>query len=531
MHFIKRNFLIIFFSIYFIIGSLNSLKTGISFDEYHEQNNWDYHLRLINNYIDHYIFGKEYSYDIQNEYVVFLGYGIGFQLISQPIQFLLKIILILSETHLDLFGAQLVSKHFVVFVFYIISAIFFYLILKKIIADKFFCNIATIFYCTYPYLFGQAMFSPKDVPFMSVWVICTYLSFNVFEKLVIYKKITFSEVILFSFLTAYLLSIRIAGILIFVQYFISFLLLISLPTINLNKILKAYYLNFLIFIFSLIFFTYIFYPPFWNNPFLLFEAIKVMSNHFNNVGTNTLGEIMYATDLPSTYLLIWFLVKLPALVILGIILLPFTEKKIFTNNKNIVLFGSLLISIFLIPFILIFLGTNLYDEIRQVMFLVPLIIIVAMISFFTFSKFFFYTLAIFSICFFTIESVRINPYQYVWFNLPSRVIDLTKKFELEYQGISGREIAKKISNYEKVDQCILVNPIHTVRPYLAKTNYKCFDIWQKIDTEFSRPFLAVQHVRNLKKGLPYKCNVIDETSFNLFFHKEKFITSKLLSCE
>jgi hypothetical protein len=319
--------------------------------------------------------------------------------------------------------------------------------------------------------------------------------------------------------------------LIFVQYFISFLLLISLPTINLNKILKVYYLNFLTFIFSLIFFTYIFYPPFWNNPFLLFEVIKVMSNHFNNVGTNTLGEIMYATDLPSTYLLIWFLVKLPALVILGIILLPFAEKKIFTNNENIVLFGSLLISIFLIPFILIFSATHLYDEIRQVMFLVPLIFIVAMISFYTFSKFLFYTLAIFSICFFTIESVKINPYQYVWFNLPSRVIDLTQKFELEYQGISGREIAKKISNYEKANQCILVNPIHSVKPFLAKTNYKCFDIWQKIDTDFTRPFLAVQHVRNLKKGLPYKCVIIDETNFKLFFHKEKFVTSKLLSCD
>ena len=531
MNFIKRNFLIIFFSIFFIIGSLNSLTTGISFDEYHEQNNWEYHLKLINNYINHYIFGKEYNYDIQDEYVVFLGYGIGFQLISQPIQFLLKNILLLGETNLDLFGAQLVSKHFAVFIFYIISAIFFYLILKKIIADKFFCNTATIFYCTYPYLFGQAMFSPKDVPFMSVWVICTYLSLNIFEKLLIYKRIGLTEVILFSFLTSYLLSIRIAGILIFIQYFISFLLLISLPSIKLNKILKIYYLYFLTFVFSLIFFTYIFYPPFWNNPLLLFEAIKVMSNHFNNVGTNTLGEIMYATDLPPTYLLIWFLVKLPVLVILGIILLPFTEKKIFTNNENIVLFGSLLISIFLIPFILIFSATHLYDEIRQVMFLVPLIFIVAMISFYTFSKFLFYTLAIFSICFFTIESVKINPYQYVWFNLPSRVIDLTQKFELEYQGISGREIAKKISNYEKANQCILVNPIHSVKPFLAKTNYKCFDIWQKIDTDFTRPFLAVQHVRNLKKGLPYKCVIIDETNFKLFFHKEKFVTSKLLSCD
>lgn len=531
MNFIKKNFLIIFFPIFFIIGSLNSLKTGISFDEYHEQLNWDYHTRLIKSYIDYFIFGKEYNHDILNEYKGFLGYGVGFQILSQPIQFFLKNILLLDETNLDLFGAQLVSKHFVVFIFFIISSIFFYLILKKIINNKVFCGVATIFYCTYPYLFGQAMFSPKDVPFMSVWLICTYLSFNVFKKLLNFKKISFGEIILFSFLTSFLLSIRIAGLLIFFQYLVSFLLIISLSSINFSKIFKKYYLNILTFIFSLILFTYIFYPPFWNDPFLLIEVIKVNANHYNNVGTNTLGEIMYATDLPSTYLLIWFLVKLPALVIFGVLLVPLTEKKIFNDKENVVYFGTLLISILLIPFILIFLKTNLYDEIRQVMFLIPLIFIVSVVSLYSFSKHLFYVLAIFSICLFSIESIRINPYQYVWFNFPSRVIDLTKKFELEYQGISGREIAKKITNYEKADQCILVNPSHTVEPFLANTNYKCFDAWQKIDSDYRRPFIAVQHVRNLKKGLPYNCKVIDETYFKLFFQKEKFVTSKLLSCE
>ena len=148
-----------------------------------------------------------------------------------------------------------------------------------------------------------------------------------------------------------------------------------------------------------------------------------------------------------------------------------------------------------------------------------------------FSKKFFYTLSFLTICLFLIENIKINPYQYVWFNIPSRFLDLTDKFELEYQGISGREIAKSILSLKRQDQCILINPIHSVEPFLNNSGYDCFDFWQKIDTDFKRPFLAVQHVRNLKKNLPYNCEVIDETSFSLLFHKKKFITSKLLSCE
>ena len=72
-----------------------------------------------------------------------------------------------------------------------------------------------------------------------------------------------------------------------------------------------------------------------------------MSNHFNNVGTNTYGKIMYSTNLPSTYMLIWFVVKLPIIIIIGICLIPFTEKKIFSSSKKTIYFGSILISIIL----------------------------------------------------------------------------------------------------------------------------------------------------------------------------------------
>ena len=140
-------------------------------------------------------------------------------------------------------------------------------------------------------------------------------------------------------------------------------------------------------------------------------------------------------------------------------------------------------------------------------------------------------LTVLMISLFIIESIKINPYQYVWFNYPSRFIDLSKKFELEYQGISGREIAKFISENDNNNLCILVNPIHTVRPFLNNTNSICYDIWQKIDTDYQRPFLAVQHVRNIKKSLPYDCKEIYQSNFQLLFHREKFVTAKLLKCD
>ena len=63
-----------------------------------------------------------------------------------------------------------------------------------------------------------------------------------------------------------------------------------------------------------------------------------MSNYFNDVCTNTLGSCMHPKDLPSTYIPIWLSVKLPLFIIIGIILLPFTEKKIFVDKrKNIFL--------------------------------------------------------------------------------------------------------------------------------------------------------------------------------------------------
>ena len=526
---LKKKFFQVFLLIYFIFGSSVSVNNGISFDEKYEQLNWNYNVSLIQSLSNKIIFDRKFDENIGKEYKRFLGYGIGFQIFSQPIQFFLKDFLV-DKKNLDSEGALLISKHFVVFLFFFISGIFFYLILRKIIDNEDFSRFGTIIYLTYPYLFGQAMFSPKDIPFMSIWVVCTYLIFNIFEKLLNNKNVNFKNIFIFSIFTSYLLSIRIAGILIFIQYIFMFLIYINLPTIKLSTFVKKYYLKILFFLTNLIFFTFLFYPIFWTNPLLIVDAINLMSNHFNNVGTTTYGKIMYATNLPPTYLPIWFSVKIPVIILLGIILIPFSEKKIFLNNQKSIFYGSILLTVVTVPLIFILSKTHLYDELRQVMFLFPLIFILGLVSLYTFSKRFFYILGVMTVCLFLIENIKNNPYQYVWFNLPSRAVDLTNKFELEYQGLSGREISKHIASLDNQNLCVLVNPIHSVKHFLKNTGFNCFDIWQKIDTDFPRPFLAVQHVRNLKKGEPYKCELIHEEGFYLLFHKKKFVTAKLLRC-
>ena len=262
------------------------------------------------------------------------------------------------------------------------------------------------------------MFSPKDIPFMSVWLICTHLSFVLFENIIHNNKIKIKYTIIFSILTAYLLSIRIAGILIFIQYLIILICYLNLYKINLIQFLKKYYKDLILFSLVLIFFIFLFYPTFWINPLLFIEAIKVNTSHFNNVGTTTLGEIMYSQNLPVTYLIIWFSVKIPLLIMVGLFLLPITEKNIFKDKIKSILFGSILLSFLIISLILILRRVHLYDEIRQVLFLVPLIFIIGLTSLFIFSKKLFYLCGILTVFFFTAENIRINPYQYVWFNFP-----------------------------------------------------------------------------------------------------------------
>ena len=190
MTYVKKNFFLIFIIIYLCIGSLYSLNTGLSFDEVHEQNNWEYNLALAKSIL----FNIELDPEYNNYGDKF--FGVGFQIISQPIQLILSGI-ILNFQSIDSAGAHLLSKHFVIFLSFCVSGYFVYLILLKIINNRFFCTTSSILYLLYPYLLGHALFNPKDIPFLSFWLINTFISLRIFEDLYFEKKIKFKYIIFY----------------------------------------------------------------------------------------------------------------------------------------------------------------------------------------------------------------------------------------------------------------------------------------------------------------------------------------------
>ena len=79
---------------------------------------------------------------------------------------------------------------------------------------------------------------------------------------------------------------------------------------------------------------------------------------------------MKAQNLPSTYLPIWFFFKLPISNFIWLIILPLLKKKLNLKNHELFNYKFLGLSSIFIIFLLILFEVNLYDEIRQIMFLI-----------------------------------------------------------------------------------------------------------------------------------------------------------------
>ena len=74
---------------------------------------------------------------------------------------------------------------------------------------------------------------------------------------------------------------------------------------------------------------------------------------------------------------------------------------------NKIILGSILLSVVSIVFLLIFFDANLYDELRQILFLIPLIVIIAFISLYVFSKKFLTIFSALTIFIFIIQNILI----------------------------------------------------------------------------------------------------------------------------
>ena len=300
--------------VYLCVGIYLSLNTGISHDEYHEQLNWEVNLSAIKDFFLTGTYQELIQY--KDKY-----HGIGFNIISQPFQLIFKNS-ISNYLNLNEYGSILMSKHIVVFTIFFISGLFFYSICQILFRDKKFSIISLFIFYLYPYLFGHAHFNPKDIPFLSFWIINTFFLLKIFQEFNLKEKLNLKIITIFALSTAVLISIRIVGILIFLQYIIFLIVYFESTKKNFVNFLKLYKFKFAIFILLTAFFTFIMNPIFWHNPLEILNSLKWMSKYQQDICTLTLGDCMKSLDLPSSYYFIWLFFKLPIIIIFGLIIFP-----------------------------------------------------------------------------------------------------------------------------------------------------------------------------------------------------------------
>ena len=97
----KNYYFYIFLFIYSSIGSYLSITNGITSDEYHEQLNWEINLSAIINFLNDGSYNSLLNYG--DRY-----HGIGFHIISQPIQ-IITYKFVSNLNSLSLYGGYLVS--------------------------------------------------------------------------------------------------------------------------------------------------------------------------------------------------------------------------------------------------------------------------------------------------------------------------------------------------------------------------------------------------------------------------------------
>ena len=512
--------------VYLVIGIYLSLNTGISHDEFHEQQNWTYNLQAVKDFVT------------TGDYSNFLSYkdryhGIGFHYVSQPIQYLFAG-LIAEILNVSEYGSLLISKHIAVFLIFFISGIFLFKIFKIISNDDNFAIISTGIYFLFPYLFGHAQFNPKDIPFLSVWIICTYYIIKVIQNINLNNNSTLRLLLLLSILTAFLISIRTLGLLVILQYLIFLIVYSETHNQNLFLLIKKNTKNIITFSISILFLIYIMNPILWHNPIEIINSIAWMGKYQQNICTTTLGKCMKALNLPASYYFIWLFFKLPIIVLFGLILYPLVEKKISKNIFVNFIIISLLTtsSSFLVIFII--LKVAIYDELRHVMFLIPLIFIISLTCLYFFNKKIFMIFSILTSIFFAAENISINPYQYTWMNSFAKFYDINKKFEVDYWGISNKSLSNQInkdfnSRGFKKDSCIYGDQYSNI--FLHSQSFECFKSYSELDSAKERPYYVIKNVRNTKRSNPKDCKLVKNETFNYLFYNKPISAGSLWFCD
>ncbi|HVT45792.1 MAG TPA: hypothetical protein VMT00_15540 [Thermoanaerobaculia bacterium] len=436
---VRRALLIGSWSAFIAFGIVLSLGNGLSWDEWQEALT----LRMNSRAVAGLLASNPEPYERLEEYQD-RYYGIGFHLLALPMQKLLAPFY-RSIARVDSYGAFLLAKHMAVFALFALSCLAFFALAGLLIDDAHVRHLATLLYATCPYLLGHGTMNVKDAPFMVAWLLCTAVSSSLMVRVIRSRTVPLGSLLLLVAAFAWLVSIRIIGVLLLIQLGTGLVTSLFLVGTSRRQLLRRIIPAALAFLFMTALLALMTYPIFWKDPSRVSDAIRYMATHFNPANTRVFGILMPAQDLPPTYIPLWAAAKLPVVVLIGLLVMPIALVRMSGDRGRFAVLLALSATVVLIPLVLVIGNAVLYDELRQLLFLFPLAFLAGLTSIHRLLPRTAIVLSWATLALFIIDNVRLYPYQYTWLNEVVRFAQIDERFETDYWGTSGRALARSIN--------------------------------------------------------------------------------------
>ena len=280
--------------------------------------------------------------------------------------------LILTERALGLEDSRDIwlSRHLITHLFFLVGGFFCYLLAYRLFGSRLLALFTMLIFILHPRLYAHSFFNTKDIPFLSMFMICLYLMHRAFDNGNIWRFL------LLGIAVGVLTNLRIMGVTLFVAVLV--MQLLDLLHAHDNSGRKRVLASAAAFGLSMVLTVYVSMPYLWPDPiYRSTEWFATLSQHPINIYQLFRGEVIVSNDVnPPEYFPVWMSITTPPVaIVLGVtgILIIFlrgltSPREVLGNTR--LRFGFLLIGCFMLPILsVIVLGSNAFNGWRQMYFL------------------------------------------------------------------------------------------------------------------------------------------------------------------
>jgi len=417
--------------------------------------------------------------------------------------------------------------HFLNFLIFFISLIFFYKLISKKFNSISFGLFASVALFTTPRIFAESFYNSRDIFFLSLFIFFLYSSYEFMLK-------RSSKTIFYISLTSsFLIYAKVIG---FVPVFL-FFIFYCLNFTKSNPFKRNDLYELMIIFVLIVLFIYILWPYLWTDPIsnFVFAFQRMVSDHNSLYLLNYyFGESIPSTNTPWHYRIVWFLITTPIYILIfftigfciliyqiinSLLLLENNESKLWKNNNQ--MFNFYLLVVFIsVVFSAIKFNPSQFGAWRHLYFLYPIVIIFFFVGIDSIKFIFKYKILNFifligilsNLFFLSYWNYQNHPHQYVFFNYFSKNY-AKNNFDLDYWGVSNIHSIRYILKNDGVNKVkvgtLSFSPLRVNQFLLTKSEQSRLSIVGDLN---NADYIIDTYMKRLRNNFP-----IDKKIYSKYF--------------